>query len=107
MTTTTTLTATLTAEQESNWEDANWGAFTRGGSRKVAQTVIAMLKEGIDTRLITEKYYRLMDIIEERSGVGEVTDTDARDRVLWVLEEVLDGSIPTLRRDFNTDEDDE
>lgn len=107
MTITTTLTATLTAEQEINWEDANWGAFTREGSHKVAQTVIAMLKEGIDTRLITEKYYRLMDIIEERSGVGEVTDTDARDRVLWVLEKVLDGSIPTLRRDFNTDEDDE
>ena len=107
MTTTTTLTATLTAEQESNWEDANWGAFTREGSRKVARTVIAMLREGIDTRLIKVDYYRLMDIIEERSGVGEVTDTDARDSVLWVLGKVLNGSIPMMRRDFNTDEDDE
>lgn len=102
---TTTLQATLTAEQEINWKEANWGAFTRQGSHKVAQTVIAMLKDGIDAHLITDDYDRLMDIIEERSGVEEVTDSEARDSVLWVLEKVLDGSIPTLRRDFNTDED--
>lgn len=107
MTTTTILTATFTAEQEINWEDANWGAFTRSGNHKVAQTVIAMLKEGIHTHLITKDYHRLMDTIARRSGVDEVTDTDARDSVLWVLEKVLGGSIPTLRRDFNTDEDDE
>jgi hypothetical protein len=64
-----------------------------------------MLKDGIDAHLITDDYDRLMDIIEERSGVEEVTDSEARDSVLWVLEKVLDGSIPTLRRDFNTDED--
>jgi len=104
---TTTLTATLTPSQTQNWEDGNWGAFTRSGSRKVARTVIAMLEKGIENRLITDDYYALMDTIAERSGVDEVTDTEARVRVLWVLEMVLGGSIPTLRADFNKEEDEE
>ena len=107
MTTRTTLTATLTPSQKQNWEAANWGAFTRSGNIKVAKTVIAMLEEGIDTNLIWEEYYDLMDIVAERSGVDEVTDSDARDSVCWVLERVLGGSIPTLRVDFHKEEDDE
>lgn len=102
-----TLTATLSREQELNWEDGNWGAYTRSGSRKVARTVIAMLREGIENRLITDDYRALMRTIAERSGVDEVTDNDAMDSVMWMLEEVLNGSIPTLRADSNKDEDEE
>jgi hypothetical protein len=102
---TLTLTQTLTAEQRENWLNANWGAFTREGSRKVAETIIAMLEEGINARLITRDYYDLMNIIEKRSGVDEVTDTSARESVLWVLEKLMDGFIPRLSPDHNEEED--
>ena len=87
MTTTKTLRATLTAEQATNWEAADWGVNSRQDNQRAAQTVITMLTEGIEERLIWDDRDHLMGIIEERSGVSEVTDSngDCRDTVLWAL----------------------
>lgn len=105
MTTTTTLRATLTAEQATNWEAADWGVNSRQDNQRVAQTVITMLTEGINTDLIWDDRDRLMDIIEERSGVSEVTDSngDCRDTVLWVLDKACSGTTVWME----PDEDDE
>ena len=56
---TTTLRATLTTDEQSNWLKAYWGCCNREGDIKVAKTVITM------------QYVR-------RGGAGEVTDTEAR-----------------------------
>jgi len=56
---TTTLRATLTTDEQSNWLKAYWGCCNREGDIKVAKTVITM------------RYVR-------RGGAGEVTDTEAR-----------------------------
>lgn len=106
MTITNTTKATLDATQRWNWRGANWGAFTRSANEKVADVLIAMLEEGIDLALLKDSY-KFMDEVERRSGVSEITDTDARDCVCSVLRWVVENDrIPTLRPDFHTDEDD-
>lgn len=98
--------------QKRNWREANWGAFTRSANEKVANVLIAMLEEGIDLALLRDGY-KFMDEVERRSGVVEITDTDARDCVCSVLDWVVqDNRIATLRPDYHTldeewdDEDD-
>ena len=99
---TQTVRATLDASQKRNWREANWGAFTRSANEKVANVLIAMLEEGIDLALLRDGY-RFMDEVERRSGVGEITDTDARDCVCSVLDWVVqDNRIATLRPDYHT-----
>jgi hypothetical protein len=106
MTITNTTKATLDWSQKRNWQEANWGAFTRSANEKVANVLIAMLEEGIDLNLLKDSY-KFMDEVERRSGVSEITDTDARDCVCSVLRWVVENDrIPTLRPDFHTDEDD-
>ena len=106
MTITNTTKATLDWSQKRNWQEANCGAFTRSANEKVANVLIAMLEEGIDLALL-ENGRKFMDEVERRSGVSEITDTDARDCVCSVLRWVVENNrIPTLRPDFNTDEDD-
>jgi hypothetical protein len=109
---TQTVRATLDESQKRNWREANWGAFTRSANEKVANVLIAMLEEGIDLALLRDGY-KFMHEVERRSGVGEITDTDARDCVCSVLDWVVqDNRIATLRPDYHTldeewdDEDD-
>ena len=101
MNTTKTLKATLTADQTTNWENADWGVNSRQDNQRVAQTVITMLTEGINTDLIWEDRDHLMGIIEERSGVSEVTDSngDCRDTVLWVLDKACSGTTVWMEPD--------
>jgi len=107
MTVTQTLKATLDTSQKVNWLDANWGAFTRRANSDVASVLIAMLEEGIDLALLKNER-RFMDEVERRSGVGEITDTDARNTVMGRLEWVFrEGRIPMLRPDYNTDDEEE
>lgn len=80
------ITATLTTEQETNWENADWGVNSRQDNQKVAQTVITMLAEGIETKLIWDDRELLMNTIAERSGVSEVSNRECRDTILWVLD---------------------
>lgn len=96
---TTTLRATLTAEQATNWENADWGVNSRQDNQRVAQTVITMLTEGINTDLIWDDRDHLMGIIEERSGVSEVTNGDCRDTVLWVLDKACSGTTVWMEPD--------
>lgn len=100
----TTITVTLTDNEKRNWQDAYWGCFTRPNNRRVASTIIAMLSKGIDTDLLADGY-RLMRIIEEKSGVGEVTDTDARELIMGRLEDLRDATrTPVFAPDW-VDED--
>lgn len=96
------ITATLTTEQETNWENADWGVNSRSDNRKVAQTVITMLAEGIENKLIWDDREHLMNIIAERSGVSEVIDTngDCRDTVVWVLCSVCSDRVVWMEADI-------
>jgi len=111
---TTTLTTTLTATQTQNWEDADWGMGDRHDNQMVAKTVIAMLEEGIAIDLIvgiTSDRDRLMSTINERSEVYDIDrlqhGSDARETVLWVLNNVWDGRIPYLEPEDDEDEDED
>lgn len=102
---TQTIKVTLDESQKRNWREANWGAFTRSANEKVANVLIAMLEEGIDLALLRDGY-KFMAEVERRSNVGEITDTEARGCVCSVLRWVVENDrIPTLRPDYNTDED--
>ena len=112
MTTIKTIKATLDWSQKRNWQEANWGAFTRSANEKVANVLIAMLEEGIDLALLSDGY-KFMGEVERLSNVSEITDTMARGCVCSVLEWVVENNrIPTLRPDYHThdeewdDEDD-
>ena len=99
MNTTKTLKATLTADQTTTWESADWGVNSRQDNQRVAQTVITMLAEGINTDLIWDDRDHLMDIIEERSGVSEVSNRECRETVLWVLDWAESGIVVWMEPD--------
>lgn len=83
---------------------ANWGSFTRQGNEKVAQTLINLLTEGF---IMPKESYDFMEMVAQMSGVSEVTDTDARDLVMGRMEDIMDGKMPMMRRDFHKEDEDE
>ncbi len=99
MTITTTLTATLTEAEHTNWLKAYWGCYTREDNIKVAKTIIAMLTEGIPLTLLNDDY-KFIEEVGRRSGADEVTDTEARYEICLRMSILLKATeIPTFSPD--------
>jgi hypothetical protein len=89
----------LSDDEKKMMLDASWACFTREANMKVGACLVQLLTEGF---VMPTGDYGLVNMIEKMTGVGEVTDTEAMEVVMWFISDVLDGRMPNMSPDWHT-----
>lgn len=97
----TILRVVMTDEERDAMGNASWACFSRRANRKVGNTLVRLLAEGI---VIPESDDELVEFVAQQSGVDEVTDSEARDLLVLRLADIMEGVFPNPEPDWLADE---
>ena len=85
----------LTEDERRAMEGAGWACFTPEGDRRVGETLVRLLTEGI---IIPDDPDAVAEFVAEQSGVEEVTDTEAVEVLVRRLRAIQAGKFPRMRQ---------
>lgn len=95
---TTTIKVTLTETEKEMMIGTDWGAFNRANNAKIGRALVRLLEQGTQ---FPNDDYRVMDLVERESKVGEATDTECREAVCSFIDFIKLNKFPNLRPDWN------